>query len=278
MDTSNIPKMIFIVPYRNRAPHLIHFKVYMKYILSEISENDYEIYFIHQADTKPFNRGAMKNIGFLVVKNKYPNHYKNITLIFNDIDNMPCEKNLLDYKTSNGIVKHFFGFEWTLGGIISITGADFEKINGFPNYWAWGQEDNDIHDRVKKNNIKIDRSQFYKFGDTRIINIKNDANRTLSKEQIFRSGPKNNEGLSDIKNLKYNFEKDMVNITNFTTRINPLNDNYYEFDPTKENRPIVDLRYKPANAINSPTELAKWGLPTHGVNYSKSRGIGMKLF
>jgi hypothetical protein len=278
MDTSNIPKMIFIVPYRNRAPHLIHFKVYMKYILSEISENDYEIYFIHQADTKPFNRGAMKNIGFLVVKNKYPNHYKNITLIFNDIDNMPCEKNLLDYKTSNGIVKHFFGFEWTLGGIISITGADFEKINGFPNYWAWGQEDNDIHDRVKKNNIKIDRSQFYKFGDTRIINIKNDANRTLSKEQIFRSGPKNNEGLSDIKNIKYNFEKDMVNITNFTTRINPLNDNYYEFDPTKENRPIVDLRYKPANAINSPTELAKWGLPTHGVNYSKSRGIGMKLF
>lgn len=278
MDTSNIPKMIFIVPYRNRAPHLIHFKVYMKYILSEISENDYEIYFIHQADTKPFNRGAMKNIGFLVVKNKYPNHYKNITLIFNDIDNMPCEKNLLDYKTSNGIVKHFFGFEWTLGGIISITGADFEKINGFPNYWAWGQEDNDIHDRVKNNNIKIDRSQFYKFGDTRIINIKNDANRTLSKEQIFRSGPKNNEGLSDIKNLKYDFEKDMVNITNFTTRINPLNDNYYEFDPTKENRPIVDLRYKPANAINSPTELAKWGLPTHGVNYAKNRGIGMKLF
>ena len=73
---------------------------------------------------------------------------------------MPCEKNLLDYKTSNGIVKHFFGFEWTLGGIISITGADFEKINGFPNYWAWGQEDNDIHDRVKKNNIKIDNLSF----------------------------------------------------------------------------------------------------------------------
>ena len=70
----------------------------------------------------------------------------------------------------------------------------------------------------------------------------------------------------------------MVNITNFTTRIDPLNDHYYEFDPTKENRPIVDLRYKPANAINSPSELVKWGLPTHGGNYSKSRGIGMKLF
>lgn len=275
---SNIPKFIFIVPYRNRAPHLVHFKVYMEYILSDIPDKDYEIYFIHQFDSRPFNRGAMKNIGFLVMKQKYPNHYKNITFVFNDIDNMPCEKNLLNYKTATGIVKHFFGFNWTLGGIISITGADFEKINGFPNYWAWGQEDNDIYDRVIKNNIKVDRSQFYKFGDTRIINIKNDANRTLSKEQVFRSGPKNTEGLSDIKNLKYNFEKDMINVTNFTTRINPMNDHYYEFDPTKEARPIVDVRYQPNNAINSPTELAKYGLPTYGANYSKTRGIGMKLF
>ena len=274
----NIPKLIFIVPYRNRAPHLVHFKVYMKYILSDIPDNDYEIYFIHQNDNRPFNRGAIKNIGFLVIKNKYPNHYKNITLIFNDIDNMPCEKNLLNYKTSTGIVKHFFGFDWTLGGIISITGDDFEKINGFPNYWAWGQEDNDIYYRVKKNNIKVDRSQFYKFGDTRIINIKNDANRTLSKEQIFRSGARNTEGLRDIQNLKYNFEKDMVNVTNFTTRINPMNDHYYEFDPTKEARPVVDVRYQPDNAINSPNELAKWGLPTYGTNYSRTRGIGMKLF
>ena len=279
MDISNnIPKIIFIVPYRNRAPHLVHFKVYMKYILSDIPENDYEIYFIHQVDTRPFNRGAMKNIGFLVMKEKYPNHYKDITFVFNDIDNMPCEKNLLTYTTSTGTVKHFFGFEWTLGGIISLTGADFEKINGFPNYWGWGQEDNEIYERVLKNNIKIDRSQFYKFGDTRIINIKNDANRTLSKEQIFRSGPKNTEGLTDIKNLKYYFDKDMINITNFITRINPLNDNYYEFDPTKENRPIVDLRYKPDNAINSPSELSKWGLPTYGADRTRTRGIGMKLF
>jgi len=119
MDISNnIPKIIFIVPYRNRAPHLVHFKIYMKYILSDIPENDYEIYFIHQVDTRPFNRGAMKNIGFLVMKDKYPNNYKDITFVFNDIDNMPCEKNLLDYKTSTGTVKHFFGFDWTLGGII----------------------------------------------------------------------------------------------------------------------------------------------------------------
>lgn len=274
----HIPKLIFIVPYRNRGPHLVHFKVYMKYILSDIPENDYEIYFIHQKDNRPFNRGAIKNIGFLVMKEKYPNHYKNITFIFNDIDNVPYEKNLLNYKTTTGVVKHFFGFNWTLGGIVSFTGADFEKVNGFPNYWAWGQEDNDIHERVKNYNIKIDRSQFYDFKDIRIININNGNIRTLSKEQVFRSGHNNNEGLVDIKNLKYNFENDLVNVTHFTTRVNPLNDHYYNFDPTLQRKPIADLKYRPNDSVNTNQELIKWGLVPGVRDMSRSRGIGMKLF
>ncbi|ALH23147.1 Beta-4-Galactosyltransferase [Chrysochromulina ericina virus CeV-01B] len=276
-----IPKLIFIIPYRNRAPHLVHFKVYMDYILSDFSKTDYKIYFIHQKDNLPFNRGAMKNIGFLAMKNKYPDHYKNITFVFNDIDNMPCEKNLLNYETNSGTIKHFFGFNWTLGGIVSINGGDFEKLNGYPCYWAWGQEDNDIHTRALQSKIRIDRSQFYKFGDTRIINIKNDANRTLSKEQIFRAGQKNTEGITDIKNLHYNFNKDMINVTHFTSRVNPLKDNYYQFDPTKEPRPIVDPKYTPKDAVNSLNELTKWGLPRQDKIHSqlnRSRGIGMKLF
>lgn len=276
-----IPKLIFIVPYRNRAPHLVHFQVYMNYILSNFPKTHYEIYFVHQQDTLPFNRGAMKNIGFLVMKNKYPNHYKNITFVFNDIDNMPCEKNLLDYETNSGTIKHFFGFEWTLGGIVSINGGDFEKINGYPCYWAWGQEDNDIYTRAQQFKIRIDRSQFYKFGDTRIINIKNHADRTISKEQIFRTGPRNTEGITDIKNLHYRFNKDMINVTHFTTRVNPLKDSYYEFDPTKEPRPIVDPKYMPKDAINSLSQLNKWGLPIKDKNnsqFSHSRGIGMRLF
>jgi hypothetical protein len=277
-STPSIPKIIFIVPYRNRAPHLVHFKIYMKYILINIPENDYEIYFISQEDFRPFNRGAMKNIGFLVMKNKYPNDYKNITFVFNDIDNMPFEKDLLDYNTCQGVIKHFYGFEWTLGGIVSFNGYDFEKVNGYPNYWAWGQEDNDIHTRVKQSNLKIDRSSFYKFDDSRIININNKASRVFSKEQIFRAGPKNTEGLTDITNLEYNITNDMVHVTNFTTRVNPLNDNYYEFDPTTKSKPEFDSRYKPPNAINSPEELARKGLLHVGKPYSNFRGIGMKLF
>ena len=75
-----IPKVVFVVPYRNRPQHKFFFSNYLTSILkgSEI-ESSYEIYFGHQCDARAFNRGATKNIGFLAVKQKYPNDYQNMT-------------------------------------------------------------------------------------------------------------------------------------------------------------------------------------------------------
>ena len=72
----DIPNLIFIVPYRNRKEHYNIFSDHMKNILE--NEKNYKIFYIHQTDDRSFNRGAMKNIGFLVVKDMYPNDYKNI--------------------------------------------------------------------------------------------------------------------------------------------------------------------------------------------------------
>ena len=47
-----------------------------------------------------------------------------------------------------------------LGGIVSITAGDFEKINGFPNLWSWGYEDNALNQRAKFHNITIDEVSF----------------------------------------------------------------------------------------------------------------------
>ena len=79
--TSFSNKTVFIVPYRDRLEHLYFFQQYLPFVLPDINNNnnniDYEVYFAHQKDTRPFNRGAMKNIGFLALKHKYPNDYKN---------------------------------------------------------------------------------------------------------------------------------------------------------------------------------------------------------
>ena len=141
-----VPSRVFIVPYRNRVQHKFFFSKYMSFILED--QDDYEIYFSHQCDARTFNRGGTKDIGFLAIKEKYPQHYKNITFIFNDIDTIPFNK-IFDYQTTHGVVKHHYGFKYALGGIVVMKGADFEKINGFPCFWGWGMEDNALQKRCE---------------------------------------------------------------------------------------------------------------------------------
>ena len=91
-----IPKVVFVVPYRNRPQHKFFFSNYLTSVLK--GSLNYEIYFSHQCDARAFNRGATKNIGFLAVKQKYPDDYQNITFVFNDIDTVPFS-NIFDYIT-----------------------------------------------------------------------------------------------------------------------------------------------------------------------------------
>ena len=96
--TVQVPTIIFIVPYRDRDQQKCVFERNMKYIMEDYDNNDYKIFFSEQSqDGRTFNRGAIKNIGFLAMKNLYPEHYKNITFVFNDVDCFPYTKNLLDY-------------------------------------------------------------------------------------------------------------------------------------------------------------------------------------
>ena len=132
---SAVPRIVFIVPYRNRHQQKQFFSTFQTSVMGD--RDDYEIYFSHQCDARTFNRGATKNIGFLAIKAKYPEHYKDITFVFNDIDTVPFAQ-IFDYETSHGVVKHFYGFKYALGGIVSLTGADFEATNGYPNFWGWG--------------------------------------------------------------------------------------------------------------------------------------------
>ena len=251
-----IPKLIFIVPYRNREKEKTHFSIYMKYIMEDYLLDDYEIYYSHQIDNRPFNRGATKNIGFLAMKEKYPNDYKNITFVFNDIDTLPTQKNTFDYITLKGIIKHFYGFTFTLGGIFSIIGSDFEQCNGFPNNWGWGLEDNAMQERVLLNKFIIDRQHFYPINSKEVIHLYDSPNRLISNREPDNYLKKNMiDNLSNITELTYCINYDLknddlkngdlkndlninkishklqkeylINITNFKTLINPANEMFY---------------------------------------------------
>lgn len=254
-----IPKIVFIVPYRKRENEKTHFSVYIKYIMEDYNLQEYQIYYIHQCDERPFNRGAMKNIGFLILKEKYPEHYKNITLVFNDIDTIPYKKNILNYETENNIVKHFYGYEFALGGIVSIKANDFERINGFPNFWGYGYEDNVLNYRVLTNNMKIDRNQFYNINSPEIIQFR-DINpiKKVNKNEVINYKNKNlRDNLREINNLNYEIENNIenkienkienniennqfiVNVNNFNTLIQ-VNNNFIDFNVINERKIYVN--------------------------------------
>ena len=208
------PNIIFIVPYRDRVEHKHFFSEYMNNVVMAdyVKNKDYTIYFVEQKDTRPFNRGAMKNIGFLAIKYKYPLHYRDITFVFNDVDTSPYKKNILNYKTVHGTIKHFYGFTFALGGLFSITGADFERIGGFPNFWGWGCEDNCIYDRAIQNGIYVDRSTFFKIGDMNILQIYDGSMRNICRKEAYLTKFNSvTESLFTIKNLKFDYNNNVTN-------------------------------------------------------------------
>jgi hypothetical protein len=281
-----IPKIIFIVPYRDRIAEKIHFSVYMKYIMEDYDKNDYEIYYSHQMDSRPFNRGATKNIGFLVMKKKYPNDYKNITFVFNDIDSVPIKKNIFNYITTSGIVKHFYGFTFTLGGIFSIVGSDFEKCNGFPNNWGWGIEDNAMNDRVLLNEFIINREQFYPRNSKAVLHLYESAERLINNREPDNYLKKNlNDNLNSLHEINYTIvpnndnehttennvltddstikniikvstieqKEYMINISNFKTFVNPANEIFYTQNT------FYDTKLRP-NVYENTLHKKRWGL------------------
>ena len=190
--------------------------------MEDYQKDEYEIYFAHQCNNLPFNRGAMKNIGFLAMREKYPDTYKNITFVFHDVDTLPYSKNILPYETVVGTVKHFYGYQFALGGIFSINGSDFEQTNGFPNLWGWSMEDNMMQERVLSSNLRIDRSTFFPIGSRAILQFVDGIGKLISKKEVAGFLNKNYpHGLKSIRNTSWKLEDEYINVSSFITETSP---------------------------------------------------------
>ena len=253
---SNIPKCVFIVPYRDREEHHRIFSETMKTYLEENPQGSYRILYVHQKDRRGFNRGAMKNIGFIVVKQTYPNDYQNITLVFNDIDSIPAKDAAIKYETEPGVIKHWYGFYYALGGIVSVNARDFERLNGFPNFWAWGYEDNLLQNRAIAAGIKIDRSTFYPINDEHIIRLSEPLTRTINKSEFNRFLDKTTEGIYSIRGLNYNInnESGFVDVVSFETHVAEQVINRLEYDlrngPAPFRNVVLNRPRRPTMSMN----------------------------
>lgn len=258
MNPMNPPKRVFVVPYRNRLQQKFFFSNQMTFLLD--GADDYEIYFSHQCDQRQFNRGATKNIGFLAVKEKYPDHYRDMTFIFNDVDTLPFHR-IFDYQTTPGVVKHYYGFDYALGGIVVIKGADFERINGYPNFWGWGNEDSVLQTRCLKKGLRIDRSQFYKIGSPEILQLFDGVSRLVSpREHSVGLADTGKNGLTSIHRVTYSMDKEslnqedniyvvdnprihVINVLSFMTETSFDRANFYKYDLRDSTRTIVRPEY-----------------------------------
>lgn len=241
--TEIIPNTIFIIPYRDRERDKKKFIEYMTDYLDNY-DGIYKFYFSHQCDDRPFNRGATKNIGFLAMKKMYPNHYKNITFIFHDVDTLPKIKGSIPYKTTHGVVSHYYGATFALGGMFAIKGSDFEKTNGFPNFWGWGLEDNLIQDRCLSAGLQIDRSIFFKMRDFTNIYRSNDGPiRIMSKRDSVVYKYETPDSMKDIKKLNFNINNDMIDIYSFEVVMNYKDQDYFKKDTSKLVRTMVPKGY-----------------------------------
>jgi len=291
-EEEKIPKRIFIVPYRNRIQHKFFFSKYMGFILE--NDEDYEIYFSHQCDARTFNRGATKNIGFIAARNKYPNDYKDITFIFNDVDTIPFNK-IFDYNTQHGIVKHFYGFKYALGGIVVMKGADFEKTNGFPCFWGWGMEDNALQKRCEAVGLKIDRSVFYNIGSPEILQLFDGISRIISKKDPWRGENDNGvDGLRTIRQLQYTIDEKSenpndnifavhnskimyVNISTFLTHIPFGSEEYYNYDLREPKRKIIHPDKIRETKKNVVTTNDWTNIPYYPTNSEKRENVAKYL-
>jgi hypothetical protein len=217
-------RLNIVVPYRAREAHL---KALMPglslYFDRDKADRNipYQVLVIEQENGQPFNRGALKNIGFLMGRD-----YSEYTC-FHDVDYIPIWADYSYPEKPTSIV--WYGAEYRpfrintpsgqpamihqdmakyYGGVVLVPNAQFEQANGFSNtYWGWGYEDLDLKNRLNRAGISMGRRKgtfralhhdHDAYDDKGALNAPARANADLYTSRSLASAPLPEDGLSTI--------------------------------------------------------------------------------
>ncbi len=164
-------KLGIIVPYRDRKAHFRQFVPHVSQYFARDKldkEIDYRVLFVEQTAQKPFNRGLLKNIGFLLLEKETD------YICFHDIDYLPiwadysavnrptaivwygAERRPIAPGKSDRVLQH--SLEHFYGGAVLIDNKSFRSVDGYANdYWGWGYEDLDLKSRFDQRGVTWDR-------------------------------------------------------------------------------------------------------------------------
>lgn len=148
-------RLAIVVCYRDRPEHLSRFVPHLHRHLEGL---DHEIHVIEQAETKPFNRGLLKNIGFELLRERFE------FFCFHDVDLLAeaADYQPLAFPVHLAAYVEQFGYRVpyreAFGGVVLFDRETFARINGYSNgYWGWGKEDDDLLHRCRLQAIPLYR-------------------------------------------------------------------------------------------------------------------------
>nr|WP_281414986.1 galactosyltransferase-related protein [Azospirillum picis] len=161
--------MHIVVPYRDRAEHLRQFVPWLTAYFARLAVPlDYRVTVVEQDAGLPFNRGALKNAGFVLgaegsdytclhdvdylpLDADYSWAAEPTPILWHGAENRPVAPGRSDRTVTSNL-------ESTMGGVLLVPNGVFRQIDGYSNqYWGWGYEDFDFSLRIRARRLPTGR-------------------------------------------------------------------------------------------------------------------------
>jgi hypothetical protein len=156
------PRIVIVVPLRDRK---LHFDVFKTYLKGKLNGVPHAVVGVEQTDKFLFNRGWLINVG-MQFSFQHSSLQSAELFVAHDVDMLA--DSYVDYLKFEPHVSHLankasqFGYQMPyadyLSGIVVFTRQTFTSINGYSNlFFGWGGEDDDLARRIHARGLKISR-------------------------------------------------------------------------------------------------------------------------